>query len=146
MSKKSSKTVFARVKLTVPARSAAPNQAISASLGKAGVKVMEFCKAFNEKTKSLDEGAAVPVLVDIYKDKSFTLTLKSPTVSYLLKKAAGVEKGSTSPGRQNVGSVSLDQCKKIAQEKLQDLNAYDLEAALKTIIGAAKSIGISVEE
>ena len=137
------KEVMALVKLQIPASQANPSPPVGPALGQHGVNIMEFCKAFNAQTKS-QEGTIVPVVVTIFTDRSFTFITKSPPAPILLKKAAGIVKGSAEPNRSRVGQVSREQVREIAQLKMRDLNSYDLEAAMKTIEGTARSMGIEV--
>jgi large subunit ribosomal protein L11 len=137
------KEVMASVKLQIPAAQANPSPPVGPALGQHGVNIMEFCKAFNAQTKG-QEGTIVPVVVTIFTDRSFTFITKSPPAPILLKKAAGIAKGSAEPNRNRVGQVSRDQIREIAQLKVKDLNSYDLEAAMKTIEGTARSMGIEI--
>jgi large subunit ribosomal protein L11 len=137
------KEVMASVKLQISAAQANPSPPVGPALGQHGVNIMEFCKAFNAQTKA-QEGTIVPVVVTIFTDRSFTFITKSPPAPILLKKAAGIAKGSAEPNRSRVGQVSREQIREIAQLKVKDLNSYDLEAAMKTIEGTARSMGIEV--
>lgn len=137
------KKVVAQVKLQIPAGQANPSPPVGPALGQHGVNIMEFCKAFNAKTKD-QQGMIIPVVVTIYSDRSFTFVTKTPPASILLMKAAGVEKGSSVPNRDKVGKVTWAQVREIAQLKLQDLNTDDLEKAMKMIAGTAKSMGIEI--
>jgi large subunit ribosomal protein L11 len=137
------KEVMASVKLQIPAAQANPSPPVGPALGQHGVNIMEFCKAFNAQTKG-QEGTIVPVVVTIFTDRSFTFITKSPPAPILLKKAAGIAKGSAEPNRNRVGQVSREQIREIAQLKVKDLNSYDLEAAMKTIEGTARSMGIEI--
>ena len=137
------KEVMASVKLQIPAAQANPSPPVGPALGQHGVNIMEFCKAFNAQTKG-QEGSIVPVVVTIFTDRSFTFITKSPPAPILLKKAAGIAKGSAEPNRSRVGQVSREQVREIAQLKMRDLNSYNLEAAMKTIEGTARSMGIEV--
>jgi len=134
---------MALVKLQIPAAQANPSPPVGPALGQHGVNIMEFCKAFNAQTKS-QEGSIVPVVVSIFTDRSFTFITKSPPAPILLKKAAGIAKGSAEPNRSRVGQVSREQVREIAQLKMRDLNSFNLEAATKTIEGTARSMGIEV--
>jgi len=134
---------MALVKLQIPAAQANPSPPVGPALGQHGVNIMEFCKAFNAQTKG-QEGTIVPVVVSIFTDRSFNFITKSPPAPILLKKAAGIAKGSAEPNRSRVGQVSREQVREIAQLKMKDLNSYDLEAAMKTIEGTARSMGIEV--
>jgi large subunit ribosomal protein L11 len=137
------KEVMALVKLQIPAGQANPSPPVGPALGQHGVNIMEFCKAFNAQTKG-QEGTIVPVVATIYTDRSFTFITKSPPAPVLLKKAAGIAKGSAEPNRSRVGQVTREQVREIAQLKVKDLNSYDLDAAMKTIEGTARSMGIEV--
>ena len=139
------KKVVGMVKLQVPAGNATPAPPVGPALGQAGVNIMEFCKAFNARTQK-DAGLIIPVVITIYADKSFTFITKTPPASILLKKAAGIEKGSGEPNRNKVGQVNKKQVKEIAQTKMQDLNANTVEAAMLIVAGTARSMGITVEE
>jgi large subunit ribosomal protein L11 len=137
------KEVMAMVKLQIPGGQANPSPPVGPALGQHGVNIMEFCKAFNAQTKG-QEGTIVPVVATIYTDRSFTFVTKSPPAPVLLKKAAGIAKGSAEPNRSRVGQVTREQVREIAQLKVKDLNSYDLDAAIKTIEGTARSMGIEV--
>ena len=137
------KEIMALVKLQIPAAQANPSPPVGPALGQHGVNIMEFCKAFNAETKG-QEGTIVPVVVSIFTDRSFNFITKSPPAPILLKKAAGIAKGSAEPNRSRVGQVSREQVREIAQLKMKDLNSYDLDAAMKTIEGTARSMGIEV--
>jgi large subunit ribosomal protein L11 len=137
------KEAMAMVKLQIPAAQANPSPPVGPALGQHGVNIMEFCKAFNAQTKA-QEGTIIPVVVTVFSDRSFTFITKSPPAPVLLKKAAGIAKGSAEPNRNRVGRVTREQLREIAQIKMQDLNCYDLEAALKTIEGTARSMGLEV--
>jgi large subunit ribosomal protein L11 len=134
------------VKLQVPAGKANPSPPIGPALGQRGLNIMEFCKAFNAATQGLEPGMPIPVVITAYVDRTFTFTTKTPPASYLLKKAAGLEKGNQTPGRATSGKVSLGQVRQIAEQKMKDLNANDLDAAVKMITGSARSMGIEVVE
>ncbi len=137
------KKVMAQVKLQCPAGQANPAPPVGPALGQHGVNIMEFCKQFNAKTAK-QEGMIIPVVVTIYQDRSFTFELKTPPASILLKKAAGIEKGSSSPLKVKVGKVTKKQIEEIARIKLPDLNCDSIEAAMKTIEGTARNMGIEV--
>ena len=137
------KEVMASVKLQIPGGQGNPSPPVGPALGQHGVNIMEFCKAFNAQTKG-QEGTIVPVVVTIFTDRSFTFITKSPPAPVLLKKAAGIAKGSAEPNRSRVGQVNREQIREIAQLKVKDLNSYDLDAAMKTIEGTARSMGIEV--
>lgn len=137
------KPITAYVKLQIPAANANPAPPVGPALGQHGVNIMEFCKAFNARTQK-DIGLIIPVVITIYKDKSFTFVTKTPPAAVLLKKAAKLEKASAEPNRNKVGRVTKDQVREIAQWKMPDLNAASLEAAMRTIEGTARSMGIDV--
>ncbi len=138
------KKVTGQVKLQIPAGQATPSPPVGPALGQAGVNIMDFCKAFNAGTQG-QEGMIIPVVISVYEDKSFTFITKSPPASVLLKQAAGVAKGSSNPSKENVGTVTREQVKEIAEIKKADLNAFNVEAAMKIIEGSAHSMGITVE-
>ncbi len=138
------KKVLSTIKLQIPAGAANPSPPVGPALGQAGLNIMEFCKAFNSKTQD-KQGLIVPVVITVYADRSFTFITKSPPAAVLLKKAAGIEKGSGEPNREKVGKVNKEQVKEIAQTKMEDLNANDIEAAMLIIEGTARSMGITVE-
>ena len=138
------KQIDGYIKLQVPAGQANPSPPIGPALGQAGVNIMEFCKAFNAKTQDLEQGAPIPVVITVYKDKSFTFISKKPPVSHFLKKAAGLAKGSQEPGQTVAGSVTMDQVREIAEQKMVDLNANDIEGACRMIEGSARSMGLEV--
>ncbi|MEH6359313.1 MAG: 50S ribosomal protein L11 [Amylibacter sp.] len=139
------KKVAGTMKLQVPAGKANPSPPVGPALGQRGINIMEFCKAFNAKTQELEPGAPCPTVITYYVDKSFTMDIKTPPASYLLKKAAKVESGASLPAREVVGSVTAKQVKEIAETKMKDLNANDIEAAMKIIMGSARSMGIEVK-
>lgn len=136
--------VKANIKLQIPAGQATPSPPVGPALGQHGVNIMEFCRAFNERTKG-QEGLVIPVVITVYVNQSFDFVTKSPPASILLKRAAGIAKGSPDPKGEKVGAVTLGQVKEIAKAKLQDLNAFDLEGAVKIIQGTARSMGIDVK-
>jgi len=138
------KKVIGEIKLQIPAGQANPSPPVGPALGQRGVNIMEFCKAFNAATQS-QQGMIIPVIVTVYADRSFTFITKTPPTSVLLKKAAGIEKGSGEPGKVKVGKVTQAQVREIAQLKLRDLTARDLDAAVKTVEGTARSLGLEVE-
>ena len=140
-----SKEIVGYVKLQIKGGQANPAPPVGPALGQRGINIMEFCKAFNEKTKSL-MGKPVPVVIAVYKDKKFDFVIKSPTVSHFIKEAAKLKGGSKEPGRVIVGSITTKQAEKIAQEKMKDLNAFYLKEATKIICGSAKSMGIEVKD
>ena len=137
------KKVVAEVKLQIPAGQATPSPPVGPALGQHGVNIMDFCKAFNAKTKD-QEGTIIPVVITIYSDRSFSFVTKAPPTSFLIKKAAKVEKGSSEPGRNIVGSITSKQLEEIARIKLSDLGIDDLEKAKKIVAGTAKSMGIEI--
>jgi len=137
------KPITAYVKLQIPAANANPAPPVGPALGQHGVNIMEFCKAFNARTQK-DIGLIIPVVITVYKDKSFTFITKTPPAAVLLKKAAKLEKASAEPNRNKVGRVTKDQVREIAQWKMPDLNAASLDAAMRTIEGTARSMGIDV--
>jgi large subunit ribosomal protein L11 len=139
------KEIVGYVKLQIKGGQANPAPPVGPALGQRGINIMEFCKAFNEKTKSL-MGKPIPVVITVYKDKKFDFVIKSPTVSYFIKESAKLKDGSKEPGRVIVGSITTKQAEKIAQEKMKDLNAFDLKEATKIICGSAKSMGIEVKD
>jgi len=140
------KKIAGYIKLQVPAGQANPSPPIGPALGQAGLNIMEFCKAFNAATQNLEQGMPVPVVITAYADRTFTYVTKTAPASFLLKKAAGVSKGCTNVGRETVGQVTLAQVKEIAEQKMVDLNAKDMDGAVKMITGSAKSMGIEVVE
>jgi large subunit ribosomal protein L11 len=137
------KKITAYVKLQIVAGEAKPSPPVGPALGQHGVNIMEFCKAFNAQTQN-QPGVIIPVLITIYADRSFSFVLKTPPASYLLKKAAGIEKGSSEPNRNKVGRLTMAQIEEIAKLKMVDLNAKDLDGALRIIMGSARSLGIEV--
>lgn len=139
------KKIQGYLKLQVPAGSASPSPPIGPALGQRGLNIMEFCKAFNAATQEMEKGAPVPVTITIFQDKSFSFKMKTPPASFLLKKAANLKKGSSAPGRDGAGSVTREQVKEIAEVKMKDLNANDIDAAMLIIEGSARSMGLTVE-
>ena len=139
------KEITGYVKLQIKGGQANPAPPVGPALGQRGVNIMEFCKSFNEKTKSF-MGKPVPVVITVYKDKKFDFIIKSPPASYFIKEAAKLKGGSREPGRVIVGSITKKQAEKIAQEKMKDLNAHSVEEAVKIISGSARSMGIEVKE
>jgi len=139
------KKVEKYVKLQVPAGKANPSPPVGPALGQAGVNIMEFCKAFNAQSQKMEEGMVLPVVVTVYSDRSFTFVIKTPPASALLKKAAAVPKGSGEPNKNKVGKVTRAQIEEIARTKQPDLTAADLDAAVRTIAGSARSMGLEVE-
>lgn len=139
------KKIDAYVKLQVKAGQANPSPPVGPALGQRGVNIMEFCKAFNAQTQGLEPGLPIPVVITVYSDRSFTFIMKTPPASVLLRKAAGIESGSSRPNTQKVGKVTRSQVEDIAKQKSPDLTAADLEAAVRTIAGTARSMGLEVE-
>lgn len=139
------KKIEAYIKLQVPAGQANPSPPVGPALGQHGLNIMEFCKAFNAQTQQLEQGMPIPVVISVYSDRSFTFITKTPPASVLLRKAAGVAKGSGVPNTQKVGKVNRAQLEEIANTKMQDLTAADMDAAVRTIAGSARSMGIDVE-
>jgi large subunit ribosomal protein L11 len=147
------KKVVGQLKLQIKAGQANPSPPVGPALGQRGINIMEFCKAFNAKTQEMEQGAPVPTVITYYADKSFTFETKTPPASYYLKKAAGLKpvgkrnrpKGSEKPGRDVVGTVTVAQVREIAEAKMKDLSANDIEAAMQIILGSARSIGIEVK-
>jgi large subunit ribosomal protein L11 len=139
------KKVIGQVKLQIPAGKANPAPPVGPALGQHGVNIMEFCKAFNAKTQNAGD-LKIPVVITVYADRSFTFITKTPPAADLLKKAAGVEKGSPTPNKQKVGSVTRKQVEEIAQLKLPDLNAFNLDSAIRTIEGTARNMGLEVRD
>jgi large subunit ribosomal protein L11 len=140
------KKVTGFLKLQVPAGAANPSPPIGPALGQRGLNIMEFCKAFNAQTQKMEKGIPIPVIITTYQDRSFTFEMKTPPVSYFLKKAAKLESGSKTPGREPIGQVSKKQVREIAEQKMKDLNCDTVEAAMKMIEGSARSMGLSVTE
>jgi large subunit ribosomal protein L11 len=138
------KKVVAEIKLQIPAGQANPSPPVGPALGQRGVNIMEFCKAFNAQTQA-QAGLIIPVVITVYADRSFTFVTKTPPASVLLKRAAGLEKGAKEPGKMKVGKVTRAQVEEIAKTKMPDLTAGDLDAAVRTIAGSARSMGIVVE-
>ena len=139
------KKLAGTMKLQVPAGKANPSPPVGPALGQRGINIMEFCKAFNAKTADLEVGAPCPTVITYYQDKSFSMEIKTPPASYFLKKAAKLNSGAKLPGRETVGSVSVAQVKEIAEAKMKDLNANDIDAAMQIILGSARSMGIEVK-
>ena len=140
------KKVTGFLKLQVPAGAANPSPPIGPALGQRGLNIMEFCKAFNAQTQKMEKGIPIPVIITTYQDRSFTFEMRTPPVSYFLKKAAKLESGSKTPGREPVGPVSKKQVREIAEQKMKDLNCDTVEAAMKMIEGSARSMGLAVTE
>ena len=139
------KKIETYIKLQVPAGEAKPSPPVGPALGQHGVNIMEFCKAFNAETQSLELGLPIPVVITVYSDKSFTYIKKTPPASVLLRKAAGLEKGSSEPNKDKVGKVNRNQLEEIAKTKMPDLTAYKLDQAVRIIAGTARSMGIETE-
>ena len=140
------KKITGYIKLQVPAGAANPSPPIGPALGQRGLNIMEFCKAFNAQTQKLEPGMPIPVVITAYADRSFTFITKTPPNSYFLMKAAGIEKGSQTPGKGTVGKVSMKQIREIAEKKMVDLNAKDLDGACQMLVGSARSMGLEVVE
>ena len=139
------KKIDAYIKLQVPAGAANPSPPVGPALGQHGVNIMEFCKAFNAKTQNMESGVPVPVVITVFNDKSFTFITKTPPAAILLKKAAGIKSGSGRPNTEKVGKVNRAQLEEIATTKMPDLSANDMDAAVKTIAGTARSMGLDTE-
>jgi large subunit ribosomal protein L11 len=139
------KKIAGTMKLQIPAGAANPSPPVGPALGQRGINIMEFCKAFNAKTQELENGAPCPTVITYYADKSFTMDIKTSPASYFLKKAAKLKSGATTPSREIVGSVTKKQLQEIAEAKMKDLNANDIESAMKIIAGSARSMGIEVK-
>jgi large subunit ribosomal protein L11 len=140
------KKVVGQIKLQVPAGAANPSPPIGPALGQRGLNIMEFCKTFNAQTQNLEKGMPIPVVITAYADRSFTFVTKTPPSSYFLKKAAGVAKGTNLPGRGTIGTVTMAQVREIAETKMNDLNAVDMDGAVAMIVGSARSMGLEVVE
>jgi large subunit ribosomal protein L11 len=140
------KKIVGFVKLQVPAGKANPSPPIGPALGQRGLNIMEFCKAFNAQTQKIEKNTPIPVIITTYQDRSFTFEMKTPPVSYFLKKAAKLGSGSKTPGREMVGEVTKKQLREIAEQKMKDLNCDTIEAAMKMIEGSARSMGLTVAE
>ena len=139
------KKIAGTMKLQIPAGAANPSPPVGPALGQRGINIMEFCKAFNAKTQELENGAPCPTVITYYADKSFTMDIKTSPASYFLKKAAKLKSGATTPSREIVGSVTKKQLQEIAEAKMKDLNANDIDSAMKIIAGSARSMGIEVK-
>jgi large subunit ribosomal protein L11 len=137
------KKIIAKVTLQCTAGKATPAPPVGPALGQHGINIMEFCKTYNERTAS-QAGQVIPAVITVYEDRSFTFILKTPPASELIKKAAGIEKGSGEPNRKKVGKLTLDQCREIAKTKMTDLNANDIDAAMKIIAGTARQMGVEI--
>ena len=140
------KKISGYIKLQVPAGSANPSPPIGPALGQHGVNIMEFCKAFNAATDSMEKGMPIPVTITVFQDKSFTFEMRKPPVSFFLKKAAKLKKGASNPSKEVAGTITLAQVREIAEEKLVDLNARTVEAAMESVKGSARSMGLEVKE
>ncbi len=138
------KKVVGKVKLQVPAGQANPSPPVGPALGQRGINIMEFCKAFNARTQGMEPGAPCPTIITYYADKSFSMEVRTPPASHFLKKAAGLEKAANAPGREITGYVTRAQVQEIAEAKMRDLNAYDVESAMQIVLGSARSMGIEV--
>lgn len=139
------KKITAYIKLQVKAGEANPSPPIGPALGQRGVNIMEFCKAFNAKTQDVEKGLPLPVVITVYSDRSFTFITKTPPATVLIKKATGLKSGSSNPNTKKVGTITREQLEDIAKIKMEDLNAATLDAAVKTIAGSARSMGLNVE-
>ena len=139
------KKLIGTLKLQVAAGKATPSPPVGPALGQRGINIMEFCKQFNAKTADMEVGAPCPTVISYYQDKSFTMEIKTPPASYFLKKAAKVQSGSKTPSRSTVGTVTVAQVREIAEAKMKDLNANDIEGAMQIILGSARSMGIEVK-
>ena len=140
------KKILGYVKLNVKAGSATPSPPIGPALGQRGVNIMGFCKEFNARTAEMEKGVPLPTVITVYQDKSFTFVTKTPPATYFLKKAAGVTSGAKNTGKETIGKVSMAQCREIAETKMKDLNAADIDAATRIIAGSARSMGLQVTE
>jgi large subunit ribosomal protein L11 len=140
------KKIEGYIKLQIPAGQANPSPPVGPALGQRGVNIMEFCKSFNAQTQGMEQGMPIPVTITVYSDRSFTFITRTPPASYFLKRAAGQEKGSGTPGREKKGSVTMAQIREIAQKKMADLNANDVDAACRMLVGSARSMGLEVME
>ncbi|TQV83706.1 50S ribosomal protein L11 [Denitrobaculum tricleocarpae] len=139
------KKIAGYIKLEIPAGQANPSPPVGPALGQRGLNIMEFCKAFNAATQNTEQGTPTPVIITAYSDRSFSFETKTPPASYFLKKAAGLKKGGATPSKAVAGSVTMDQVREIAQTKMVDLNANDIDAAAKIIMGSARSMGLEVK-
>ena len=140
------KKISGYIKLQVPAGQATPQPPIGPVLGQRGLNIMEFCKAFNAATQAQEQGMPIPTVITVYADKSFSFTMKTPPASFLLRRAAGLDKGGQTPGRETAGRVTRAQLREIAETKMEDLNANDLDAAVAMLAGSARSMGLEVTE
>ena len=139
------KKITGYIKLQVPAGAANPSPPIGPALGQRGLNIMEFCKAFNAQTAKEEKGTPIPVVITVYGDRTFTFEMRTPPMSYFLKKAAKLESGSKTPGRDKVGGITRDQVREIAEKKMKDLNCNTVEAAMKMVEGSARSMGLTVK-
>ncbi|MCH7863694.1 MAG: 50S ribosomal protein L11 [Proteobacteria bacterium] len=140
------KKITGYIKLQVPAGQANPSPPIGPALGQAGLNIMEFCKVFNAETQNIEPGIPIPCVISVYQDRTFSFITRTPPASYFLKKAANLEKAATEPGKESVGTVTMEQVREIAEKKMVDLNTKDLDAACRMIAGSARSMGIEVQE
>ena len=140
------KKIEGYIKLQIPAGQANPSPPVGPALGQRGVNIMEFCKSFNAKTAKMEPGMPIPVTITVFSDRSFVFETRTPPASYFLKKAAGIDKGTGTPGREIKGAVSMAQIREIAEKKMADLNANDIEAAARMLAGSARSMGLEVKE
>ena len=140
------KKITGYIKLQVPAGAANPSPPIGPALGQRGVNIMEFCKAFNAQTQELEKGMPIPTVITVYADRSFSFETKTPPASFLIMKAAGLKKGSQTPGKGSIGTIAQSKIREIAETKMKDLNANDIEMAMRTIEGSARSMGLDVVE
>tara|TARA_R110002167_G_scaffold111687_5_gene283640 strand:- start:1671 stop:2099 length:429 start_codon:yes stop_codon:yes gene_type:complete len=139
------KKIDGYIKLQVKAGQANPSPPVGPALGQRGVNIMEFCKAFNAETQNMEPGMPIPCVITVFADKSFSFATKTPPASFFLKRAASLNKGGSLPGREVAGSVTMEQCREIAEQKMADLNANDLDQATKMIVGSARSMGLEVQ-
>ena len=140
------KEILGYIKLQIPAGGANPSPPVGPALGQRGLNIMEFCKSFNEKTKNLEKGSPIPVIITAYKDKKFDFITKLPPVSFYMKKSANIKKGNSTPGKSLLGKVNSKQIEDIAKEKMQDLNAIDVKGAVEMVKGSARSMGMEIED
>lgn len=140
------KKVKGYIKLEIAAGQANPSPPVGPALGQAGLNIMAFCKAFNAHTQSIEQGTPIPVVITAYADRTFSFITKTPPASFLIRKAAGLPKGATNPGREKAGTITVDQAREIAETKMEDLNAVDMDGAVMMIKGSARSMGIQVVE
>lgn len=138
------KKVAGQLKLQVPAGAANPSPPIGPALGQRGINIMEFCKAFNAASQEMEKGSPIPVVITYYQDKSFTFTMKTPPVTYFLKKATSLKSGSKAPGKEKAGTIAREKIREIAEAKMKDLNAADVDSAMRMIEGSARSMGLEV--